>query len=174
MLPPFFDTGSPIVRWFDLLHDTGRASYAVSINSVRKFQRIKFNLFSEGEMMIIVSRGIRDAISFSVYFLQTVIRRISITWIEKVILIENRNIVPVDEIEDSITLYNIYIHKKKSRKFFHKDSSNIFSTEERRNFKFHSRWHAMINFFQDRCIRFNYPINLNHNLRKAFNRFNRF
>lgn len=39
---------SPIVRWFDLLHDTGRASYAVSINSVRKFQRIKFNLFSEG------------------------------------------------------------------------------------------------------------------------------
>lgn len=114
MLLPFFDTGSPIVRWFDLLHDTGRASYAVSINSVRKFQRIKFNLFSEGEMMIIVSRGIRDAISFSVYFLQTVIRRISITWIEKVILIENRNIVPVDEIEDSITLYNIYIYIKKN------------------------------------------------------------
>lgn len=71
-------------------------------------------------MMIIVSRGIRDAISFSVYFLQTVIRRISITRIEKVILIENRNIVPVDETEDSIILYNLYTYiymKKKIENF---------------------------------------------------------
>lgn len=78
-LPPFSPHGTAdcsIVRSF-ARHE---ATYAVSINSIRKFQRIKLNLFSEGEMMIIVSRGIRDAISFSVYFLRTVIRCIPITW----------------------------------------------------------------------------------------------